>query len=526
MTVGPTSSYDEVPYSDRCFFMTHPDHLATLAVVHGVPAPPVERCRVLELGCARGGNLLPMALELPESSFVGVDLSVRQIDEARENAARLGLTNVVLHAMSLTEIDASFGLFDYIVCHGVYSWVPEFVRERILSICSENLSPNGLAFVSYNTYPGWHERGVVRELMLYHSRQAASPADRLAMARGFVDGLVDVLPNPASPYGSNLRTEAELLREVSDTYLFHEFLEEENQPLYVHEFLTRAAKFGLEFVAEARTAGLLPGLPVPAQDAISRWAVDTISREQYLDLVCNRAFRQTVLRRSGGPAATGRSPEVIASLSVATAVIPGVPDPTVTDDSTVEFVRPGSASTASTNRPVVKAALLTLYEARPRALDFESLWAGVAGRLADPERPDSAVGVQGRPVLLQALLQLYLTDLVDLHVRPPRPVVDVTERPVSSPYARLQAASATRVTSLRRRSVELEEFGRAVLLQLDGTRDMNGVLDALVEETLSGRFDMRRDGEPVRDPELIRAAFASEIEATVRRLASEALLVG
>ncbi|HYN43192.1 MAG TPA: class I SAM-dependent methyltransferase, partial [Thermoanaerobaculia bacterium] len=387
MTIGSTSSYDEVPYSDRCFFMTHPDHLATLAMVHGVPAPPVERCRVLELGCARGGNLLPMALELPESSFVGVDLSVRQIDEARENAARLGLKNVVLHAMSLTDIDSSFGLFDYIVCHGVYSWVPDVVRERILSICSENLSPNGLAFVSYNTYPGWHERGVVRDLMLYHSRQATSPTDRLAMARGIVDRLAEVLPNPASPYGSNLRTEAELLREVSDTYLYHEFLEEENQPTYVHEFLTRAARFGLEFVAEALTAGLLPGLPAPAQDAIARWAVDSISREQYLDLVCNRAFRQTVLRRAGGLAATGRSPEVIASLSVATVAMPSVPDPVVTDDSTVEFVRPGKGSSATTNRPVVKAALLTLYEARPRALDFESLWAGVVDRLGGPDRP-------------------------------------------------------------------------------------------------------------------------------------------
>ncbi|HYN42557.1 MAG TPA: hypothetical protein VE129_12315, partial [Thermoanaerobaculia bacterium] len=158
--------------------------------------------------------------------------------------------------------------------------------------------------------------------------------------------------------------------------------------------------------------------------------------------------------------------------------------------------------------------------------DFESLWAGVVDRLGDPDRPVATAGAQGRPVLLHALLQLYLTDLVDLHVRPPRPVVEVSERPVTSPYARLQAASATRVTSLRRRAVELGEFDRAVLLQLDGTRDLNGVVDALVEETLSGRFDMSRDGEPVRDPELIRAAFASEIETAIRRLASEGLLVG
>jgi methyltransferase-like protein len=147
-------------------------------------------------------------------------------------------------------------------------------------------------------------------------------------------------------------------------------------------------------------------------------------------------------------------------------------------------------------------------------------------RLAGPEGPVSSPDAEGRGVLMRSLLQLFLSDNVELYVRPPRPVVDISERPVTSPFARLQAASATRVTSLRRRSVELHEFDRAVLMQLDGTRDLDGVLDALVEETLSGRFDMSRNGEPVRDRETIRAAFASELEAAVRRLAFEALLVG
>lgn len=526
MTTAAASSYDEVPYSDRCFFMTHPDHLATLATVHGVPAPPVERFRVLELGCARGGNLLPMALEAPESSFVGVDLSVLQIEEARERAAQLGLGNVVLHAMSLADIDGSFGLFDYIVCHGVYSWVPDVVRERILSICSENLSPNGLAFVSYNTYPGWHERGMIRELMLYHARHPASASERLERARGIVEELTGVLPNPSSPYGSGLQVEREVLREVSDAYLFHEFLEEENQPTHVHEFLTRAAKFGLEFVAEASTSGLLLGLPTQAQEAISRWATDVSSREQYLDFVINRSFRRTVLRRAGGPAATRRSPDVIAGLSVTAAVMPSVPDPVVSDDSAVEFMRPEKAGSVTTNRPVVKAALLTLFEERPRALDFETLWSRVQARLAAPGGQVIAGGAEFRNELMGAILQLYVSDLVNLHVRPPRPVVGVSERPVSSAYARLQAATATRVTNLRRRAVELGEFDRAVLLLLDGTRDVGGVLDALVDEVLAGRFDLSQTGEPVRDPEVIRAVFASEVETTVRRLASDALLMG
>ena len=176
-----------------------------------------------------------MALELPDASFLGVDLSERQIGEARETAARLGLSNVDLRAMSLTEIDESFGTFDFIVCHGVYS-APDGVREKILAICSENLAPNGLAFVSYNTYPGWHERGMVRELMLFHSRKATAVAGRIEKARAFPTELAGVLTNASSPYASVLRREGELLRGADESYFFHDFLEVDNQPTYVHEF--------------------------------------------------------------------------------------------------------------------------------------------------------------------------------------------------------------------------------------------------------------------------------------------------
>lgn len=158
MLTDPSTSYDEIPYSDNCFPYTHPDHLATVATFHGLTPPPVRNCRVLELGCARGGNIIPMALGLPEGRFLGIDLSSRQIAEGRSIIEKLGLQNIDLQTLGITDIGENSGLFDYIVCHGVYSWVPDQVRDKILAICSENLAPSGVAYVSYNTYPGWHER--------------------------------------------------------------------------------------------------------------------------------------------------------------------------------------------------------------------------------------------------------------------------------------------------------------------------------------------------------------------------------
>ena len=92
-------SYDTVPYTSLPYSGTHPDRLCTIGRLFGMqPAHPTS-CRVLELGCASGGNLLPMAEMLPNSEFVGIDLSQRQIEEGRENIEELGIGNLrLLHA--------------------------------------------------------------------------------------------------------------------------------------------------------------------------------------------------------------------------------------------------------------------------------------------------------------------------------------------------------------------------------------------------------------------------------------------
>lgn len=526
MESGAGSSYDEIPYSDSCFHMSHPDHLATLAAVYGAPVPDLERCRVLELGCARGGNLLPMALELPNATFVGVDLSARQIEEARAVAARLGLSNVELHAMSLTEVDRSFGLFDFVVCHGVYTWVPDRVREKILAICSENLTPSGLAYVSYNTYPGWHQRRILRELMLYHARREDSLVKKVEKARAIPDALARALPNPKSTYGDILRAEAAILEGVTDTYLFHEFLEEVNEPCLVHEFLDSARERGLELLAEASAPGLAATLPAEAQEALARWADDAVSREQYLDFLCDRTFRRSVLRRAGGPSLPGPSADALDRLSVTSPLVPADPDADATDASTVEFLRPQDSGSVTTSNPVGKAALLGLWEARPRALSFEALWDVVRSRLTEGGKALPLPEDAARAALRRTLLQLYLSDLVQLHVRPPAPAFAAAARPLGSPFARFQAESSARVTNLCRRPVTLEEFDRAVLLQLDGTRDQPAVVDVLVGEVLAGRFELSRDGAAVTDASFLRGLFAEGVAESVRRLATLALLAG
>ena len=129
------SSYDEVPYQSDPLIETHPDSLATAATLLGMTPAPVDQCRVLELGCAVGGNLIPMAAAQPESQFLGIDISSRQVAAGQALINATGLGKIKLECADILDLDESIGQFDYIICHGVYNWVPRPAQRKILQTC-------------------------------------------------------------------------------------------------------------------------------------------------------------------------------------------------------------------------------------------------------------------------------------------------------------------------------------------------------------------------------------------------------
>ena len=118
------TSYDRVPYKSHPFRQSHPDRLAVIATLHGMTPPPIERARVLELGCASGGNLLPIADQFPEGTFLGLDLSSRQIQDGQRLIEQAGLKNVELRHQDILAFDAPPESFDYILCHAVVAGLP------------------------------------------------------------------------------------------------------------------------------------------------------------------------------------------------------------------------------------------------------------------------------------------------------------------------------------------------------------------------------------------------------------------
>ncbi len=468
---APTTTYDELPYDCGPMSATHPDNLAAVATLYGMTPPDPARCRVLELGCGTGGNLLALAVSLPHAHFTGVDLSRRQIADGTALIEKMILTNVELKAMSLLDMDDSFGQYDYVIAHGIYSWVPPAVQDKILQVCADNLAPDGVAYVSYNTYPGWHQRGMVREMMSFHTREFADPRQRVEQARALLSFLVEGYPKVGNQtYRQILADEQRFLAQAADTYLFHEHLEEVNLPVYFHEFMERAHAKKLQFLSEAKPNSPLELFSAPTLETLKQIVTDILDLEQYLDFLHNRTFRKTLLCHQDrvlnrAPTAAAATKFRFSSFAEITA-----PDADTAGDSAVVFR--GDVFKGVTNQTMVKTALAELMRVRPGRLTFDELfdrvWEQVRGHPGAPPTADEA-----RTFLGGAMLSCHRTTLVWLHVTPQPFTLTVSERPQASALARLEAAtSAGFVSTLAQTTVRLEVAERLLLTFLDGTNDL------------------------------------------------------
>ena len=528
------NTYDQVPYPSMSYTQCHPDRMATVATLMGMDPPPVEHCRVLELGCASGGNLIPMAYELPESEFVGIDNSGQQIDEGQETIGSLGFKNIHLRHIDILDMDGKLGPFDYIIAHGVFSWVPYEVQEKLLQVCKQNLAPNGVAFVSYNAYPGWHMLSIIRDMMLYHTRDEADPQRRAAMARGFLDFLAESIPAEGSAYGSFLNMYAEFLRgelkgasQSGDAFLLHDELETINQPFYFYEFAERAAQSGLQYLGEAIFRLMMGGnLSPQVNETLFKMSRSVVELEQYLDFVRNRMLRQTLLCHDDVTIQRKLYPEQLRAFRVSSHATIDDPEPENPHAAAVAKYHGTDGATLATDHPVSKAAMRYLVEVWPESVPFAELLALARARLGLDETGGGKQ--EDEQVLGTNLLRAYTysSSLLNLHTyRPPTTAV-VSQRPVASAVARHQAARGERVTNLRHERVTLDEIDRFLIQFLDGSHDLEALVRRLEQGPVAeGKLTtLGQDGES--EPADLKDLLASSIEKRLRWLSYAALLVG
>ena len=464
------ASYNAVPYGGGAIVATRPDYLAANARLRGLDAPDASHCRVLDLGCATGGNLMAMALAFPESEFVGADLSPKQIATARDASRAVGLTNIRFEAMSITDIDDALGAFDYIVSHGVYSWVPESVQRALLGVVARTLTPNGVAYVSYNTYPGWHARAIARDMMLFHDRPELPAGERAQRGRKLLAFVASSVPKSQQVYAALLREEIETLDTVNDAYIVHEELEAENHPVYFSDFAQAAETAGLRFMCEAYPSVTDVQLSPALRDQLQQLSADDIQYEQYLDFVRNRTFRRSLLCRADQT--IKRDPDPAALQSMFLRARCAAEPPSESSEPGTEVFRTNAGASITMAHPVVRAALHALIDARPAALSPDVLLEETRRRVA------SQVDVPAE-LLRDAMLRCAIVRLLDVTTHAERCATRVSRRPVASPLARHEARTESLVTSLSHVQVRLSDFDRTLVTKLDGTRDEHALVDEM-----------------------------------------------
>jgi methyltransferase-like protein len=429
-------------------------------------------------------------------------LSPSHIQSARRTAAALGLSNVRFEALSITDVSDHLGSFDYIISHGVYSWVPPQVQRALLRVCKRNLAPNGIAYVSYNTYPGWNLRGIIREMLLLHDRPELSATERVTRGRELVQFMATTIPDSERIYSALLREEFALLSGLRDSYFLHEELEAENRPVYFREFIARANEEGLRYISEAAPSSWDVQLTNEIRARMRSWAKDDVSYEQYLDFLRGRSFRRTLLCHDGVHVDEEVSPEPIKAMYLSARsrnekAGPGEPPGS-------ELFRTPDGVAVTMNHPVVIAALHALVDARPTRLSFFDLLDQTRARLAGRN------GEITPDLLADMMLRCALVTLIKLHTVPAACATTLSERPRVSELARLQVSHGEYVTSLTNQNLELDAVARLVVANADGTCSHDDFVRLCRAALARGELNSKGKSPPAS--EQLPAAVSAAIE--------------
>lgn len=526
MSDGQTP-YDRIIYPDGAYAVAHPDRAAVVASLMGLKPPPVDSARILELGTGTGGHLIAIASQYPNATLVGVDYAQSQIRIARETVEAVGLTNITFHALNFMDIPDSIGEFDFIIAHGIFSWVPDEVRQRMLDIIQRHMTPNGIAYLSYNTYPGWRTLQISADIMRYHTRNIEDPWEKAKAAREVISELSELPTHSVgdsdwtrfmSTYHEVMGTLKDYLNIKSDHVLLHDDLEETSRPFYYYEIASLLSKYNLDYLADAAFASNMTSNLAPEESRWLKSVAHTFDEiEQYLDFMRNRTFRTSLVVHSSVEFTRSITPLPIANFYVLSSIKRTDPQPEGLDQGVVHFHDPDGIGFA-TPEPIVIAALDVLHEYKGLHIPFRDL-VRRARELAYAYAIPSSSLDEDAGKIATTLLQFYgkSVNMVEFFTTPPAYVASLSERPIASKYARYQAIGNEMVTNQRQNRVQLGPNARALIGMLDGTNDRAALIKAMLRLTL----------QPEGDTDSQRAAkMADEVDRLLGQFRTAALLVG
>jgi trans-aconitate methyltransferase len=498
----------------------HPDRLAVVARLHGVPATPPEQARVLDLGCGTGAHLLPLAEQLPDAHLRGIDLDGARLQVGAGLAVAAGLDPTIFAQADAREPGAIGTGWDYILANRVISRVGPVDAASVLARAAEALAPCGVLAVGFDTLPGWHLRGAVRQLLLQHVAPFDDDATRVGQARALLGFLASQVPAHRPAWRRLLEEERDRTASLSDPDWLDDMLAPTVFPWRIDDVVAAARRVGLRYLGDASWSHVHSAYIADGALAALRGIAgdDPIALEQAIDLFTNRYYRAALFVRADLEPHAEPDASKVADLWVHArlSLQEGAPDPH--DPAPVVYASPNDEA-LTVQRPVAKALLASLAASRgdrPARAIAEEAERRVGAAWTDAD----TAGVWDRLVRLTANRDLSLVP------RDRRYQSQASTRPLASGLARAQARlEAPSLTSGRHEPVPADALDHLLVPLLDGTRDHAALRAHLVEALASGALQARdEDGRPPR-PEARAAVAADALTTRLEELASAGMLL-
>ncbi len=530
MPVNPTKQdniekeYDEAPYTSYPYYQTHPTHLYTLAKLFGIKATPVETARVLELGCASGGNLIPMALHFPKAQFIGIDLSRKELEDGINTINDLKLQNIKMIHQSILDFDIKHGNFDYIICHGVYSWVDKDVRDKIFDVIQKHLSTNGIAFVSYNVFPGWNSVNTIKDLMKWHIQGIKDPFIRVKKARAILEMYVNGFKGEKDFYADFFESELKSINMHNDYYLIHEHLSTINHPVYFTQFMEDANKHKLVYLCDSY---------------ISHEYIDILSQNfakelnqiedvnvigQHIDFIRNNRFRCSLLCHESQPIDRSMRSRKIEDYYLELSSEPDKPDITEEEiqnnHSLTIFTK---ISHLKVGNPISQMLILILIREKYKPITFDDLCKKISEKVKYKTYDEIKSFVKNN----LNLIDVAFAGLIKLTCYPGDHILEITEKPIACPLARYQALKQNFTTNRQHKRVELDVVSRVILPHLDGSKDRNEICKIIRSHVDLATLQILDDkNNIIDDQEEIERKVQSCYDFSLAQLSRFGLLIG
>lgn len=449
LTEGGTYSYDAYAYPSAIFRHSKPDRMAVLGRLVGLPTPDPATARVLEVAGGDGLNSIALAAAYPDARFVNFDLAVTAIAQGQGWSDTLRQANITHHALDLMDAgDVLEGEFDYIIAHGVYAWVPDFVREAMLPFIAKKLAPGGVAYLSFDCLPASHVRMALRQILQYAgARPDVPPTQRLAIARELLGDLAmraEEVHEDDHPWHAMIGHTAKQSFEKRDAVLVHDDIGEEYHPQMLADVAREAHSLGLTFLSDAldgRLGELF--LPFEAEDVSGPVAEAAILHQaQSNDITAPHFFRRALFTKATTAPTRRLDFEVFEDMWL----------------SARNIRRDDGGNFIGQNRDfqLANAGMAALIG---EAVDAHPARLPLAGRIT---RIEEARG----------LFALFDADLIGLHAGPlPTVAATLGDSPAASPLARLMCEGEMNfIVALDHNLTTLDEPQLRLLERLDGSR--------------------------------------------------------